>query len=118
MTKTFWSLPTNKAQLLFAGKIPRMSTFTTSCFMMKSYAAMAEKQVPPQPKFSLHDHCAALNTLGNGFRTHLEPDRPEESQICCHFTNAGTGSKANWRQWEISNKPCYLKLPRRGGRFR
>jgi hypothetical protein len=45
-------LPTNSAQLLLAGRIPRMSTLTTSCFMQKSYAALAEKQVPVQANFT------------------------------------------------------------------
>jgi hypothetical protein len=44
MTKTFLSLPTNSAQPLLAGRIPRICTGTTSFFMRSIYVETAEKQ--------------------------------------------------------------------------
>src|SRR5262245_59796028 len=46
MTKTFSSLPTKMAQPLFAGRIPRISTGTTSFFMRSLYGGWAKRQVP------------------------------------------------------------------------
>src|ERR1043166_3081305 len=43
MTKTFSSLPTNRAQPLFAGRIPRIWTGNTSFFMQALYLRMERK---------------------------------------------------------------------------
>src|SRR5215469_5961716 len=45
MTKTFSSLPTNSAQPLLAGKMPRIWTGTTSFFILTVYCANPKKQV-------------------------------------------------------------------------
>src|SRR5437867_2624352 len=45
MTKTFSSLPTKMAQPLLAGRIPRISTGTTSFFIPTVYCPLAKKQV-------------------------------------------------------------------------
>jgi hypothetical protein len=44
MTKTFFSLPTKIAQPLFAGRIPRISTGTTSLFMASVYGEANKRQ--------------------------------------------------------------------------
>src|SRR6266508_459472 len=44
MTKTFFSLPTKMAQPLFAGKIPRISTGTTSLFIPSVYGGADKRQ--------------------------------------------------------------------------
>src|SRR5687767_11383867 len=45
ITKTFSSLPTKMAQPLLAGRIPRISTGTTSFFIPTVYGRAAKKQV-------------------------------------------------------------------------
>src|SRR5215469_6305229 len=45
ITKTFSSLPTKRAQPLFAGRIPRICTGTTSFFMSKVYRKNKKTQV-------------------------------------------------------------------------
>src|SRR6185369_1615953 len=44
MTKTFFSLPTKIAQPLFAGRIPRISTGTTSLFIPSVYGGAHKRQ--------------------------------------------------------------------------